>query len=55
MVTENEAEVEAAWNAEISDRAKDVEEGKAELISIDESERRIDALFAKHGLQRRPA
>ena len=51
----DEAAVEAAWDAEIDARVKDVEEGKAELISLDESERRIDALFAKHGLQRRTA
>ncbi len=59
IVTQTEAddgaEVEAAWDAEIDARVKDVEEGKVELISVDESERRIDALFAKHGLQRRTA
>ena len=53
--TDDEAAVEAEWDAEIDARVKDVEDGKVELISIDESERRIDALFAKHGLQRRTA
>jgi hypothetical protein len=34
---------------------KEIEEGKVELISGEESERRIDELFAKHGVQRRGA
>lgn len=50
-----DAETEAAWDAEIAERVKDVEEGRVELISGQDSERRIDALFAKHGLQRRSA
>lgn len=49
---EDEADNEAAWDAEIEARVKEVEEGKVELISGEESERRITALFAKHGLQR---
>lgn len=44
---------EAAWDAEIEERGKDVEEGRITLISGEESDRRITALFAKHGLQRR--
>jgi hypothetical protein len=52
---EDEALVEAAWDAELAERVKDVEEGRVPLISGEESERRIDALFAKHGLQRRTA
>lgn len=47
--------VEAEWDAEIAARVKDVEEGRVKLISGQESEQRIDALFAKHGLQRRVA
>lgn len=49
------ADVESSWDKEISKRVKEVEEGKVELISGKESERRIDALFTKHGLQRRTA
>ena len=52
---DDEASVEAAWDAEIAERVKDVEEGRVTLISGEETERRIDALFAKHGLQRRTA
>jgi hypothetical protein len=52
---EDEALVAAAWDAELAERVKDVEEGRVPLISGEESERRIDALFAKHGLQRRTA
>ncbi len=52
---ESTAESEAEWDKEIAERVKDVEEGRVELVSGEESERRIDALFAKHGLQRRTA
>ena len=52
---ENEVSVDEAWDAEIAERVKDVEEGRVSLISGEESERRINALFAKHGLQRRSA
>jgi hypothetical protein len=51
----SEADVEGRWDKEIAERVKDVEEGRVELISGEESERRIDALFAKRGLQRRSA
>lgn len=52
---EDAAAVEAIWEAELSQRVKDVEEGRVQLISGQESEQRIDALFAKRGLQRRSA
>ena len=52
---DDEASVEAAWDAEIDARIKDIEEGRVELISGEESERRIDALFASRGIQRRSA
>jgi hypothetical protein len=55
MPGDDSASVEAAWDAEIAERVKDVEEGRVELISGEESERRTVALFAKHGLQRRTA
>jgi hypothetical protein len=53
--SEKPDEIEAAWDAEIDVRVKDIEEGRVELIPGEESERRIDALFAKHGMQRRTA
>lgn len=52
---EDAAAAEVEWDAELSQRVKDVEEGRVQLISGQESEKRIDALFAKHGLQRRMA
>ena len=50
---EDEASVEAAWDAEIDARVKDVEEGKVELISGEEFRRDTEALFAGLGLRRR--
>ena len=50
---EDERSVEAAWDEEINRRAQEVMDGKVELISGEESDRRMDALFAKHGLQRK--
>ena len=47
-----EASIQAEWDAEIDQRMRDVMEGKVQLISSADSERRIDALFAKHGIQR---
>jgi hypothetical protein len=52
---ESDAEIAATWDAEIAERMKEVEEARLELVSGQESERRMDALFAKHGLQRRSA
>jgi hypothetical protein len=49
---EDPSEVEAAWSQEIAARVKDVEDGTVELISSEESENRLDALFAKHGVKR---
>ena len=49
---EDDASVEAAWDVEINRRAEEVMNGTVELISGEESERRIEALFAKHGLAR---
>lgn len=48
------AEVEAAWDAELLKRIDDIEFGRVELISAEESERRLDAVFARRGLQRHP-
>jgi hypothetical protein len=49
---EDEAEVEAAWDAEIALRVKDVEEGRVKLISSEELQRNTDALFAELGIKR---
>ena len=50
---EDERSVEAAWDEEINRRAQEVMDGTVELISEEESDRRMDALYAKHGLQRK--
>lgn len=44
--------VEAEWDAEIDRRVQEIEEGKAELISGSDFQRRTDALFAELGLKR---
>lgn len=48
----DDASIEAAWDAEISARVKDVEEGKVKLISGAELRRSTDALFAELGIKR---
>ena len=48
------AEVEAAWDAELAKRIDDVKFGRVELISAEQVERDMDALFARRGLQRNP-
>ena len=42
-----EEAVEAAWDAEIDDRVKEIEEGKVQLISAEESDRRTTVLLAE--------
>ena len=49
---EDEASVEEAWDHEISDRVKEIEEGKVELISGEAFNSHVDQLFAQHGLSR---
>ena len=49
---ENEASVEAEWDAEIDRRVQEIEEGKVELISGEDFERHVDQLFAQRGLTR---
>jgi putative addiction module component (TIGR02574 family) len=49
---EYESSVEAAWDEEIESRVKDVVEGRVKLISMEESDRQIAELFAKHGIRR---
>lgn len=50
----DEASIEAAWDAELEVRVKDVEEGRIEFVSSAELRRSTDALFADLGI-RRPA
>lgn len=50
-----EDELDADWDAELESRVNDITEGKVELISAAESNRRLDAIFAKHGVQRQTA
>jgi hypothetical protein len=52
---ENEASVEAEWDAEIDRRVQEIEDGTVQLLTSEESERRVDAVFARHGIQRRTA
>ncbi|OYW74824.1 MAG: hypothetical protein B7Z37_16050 [Verrucomicrobia bacterium 12-59-8] len=47
--------IEAEWDAEIDRRVQEIEDGTVQLLTAEESERRVDALFARHGLQRRTA
>ncbi len=49
----DEQSVEAAWDEEINKRAQEVMDGTVELISGEESDRMMDALYAKHGIQRK--
>ena len=49
---DDEASVEAAGDAEIDARVKEVEDGKVELISGAEFRRGTEALFAELGLKR---
>ncbi len=52
---DDEASVEAAWDAEIDRRVQEIEDGTVQLLTAEESERRVDAVFARHGIQRRTA
>ena len=49
---EDEATVEAAWDAEIDSRIQEIENGTVQLLTPEESERRTDAVFARLGIQR---
>ena len=51
----DELDTDAAWEQELSSRVRDIEEGKVELITSEESERRMDAIFAKYGVVGRSA
>ena len=44
---DDEESVEAAWDAEIDSRVKEIEEGKIELVSAEDAERRIRTKLAE--------
>ena len=52
LETGDEAAIEAEWDAEIARRVQEIEEGKVELISGEESDRLSDALFVELGIER---
>ena len=49
---DDEASIEAEWDAEIDRRVQESEDGTDQLLTAEESERRVDALFARLGMQR---
>ena len=48
--TEDTAEVEATWDAEIDGRIKNIEEDKVKLVSSEEFERNTAVLFGELGI-----
>lgn len=44
---EDEAEVEAAWDRELEQRVKDVQEGRVPLLSGEDSDRRLAELMGR--------
>ncbi|MFT3875123.1 MAG: addiction module protein [Propioniciclava sp.] len=46
QLTDDQAEVDAAWCAEIRRRIDDVENGQVELLDVDESHAQLRAEFA---------
>ncbi|TLD68711.1 hypothetical protein FEM03_21250 [Phragmitibacter flavus] len=50
---QDEARIEATWNAEIDQRLREIEHGTVKLIPGEQLEREIDALFVQHGHRRR--
>lgn len=49
---DDEASIEAEWDAEIDRRVQEIEDGKVELISGAELRRSTNALMAELGLKR---
>lgn len=49
---DEEASIEAEWDAELDTRVQEIENGTVQLLTAEESERRSDAVFAKLGIQR---
>lgn len=50
--TEDQASVEAAWDAEMDTRVQEIEEGGVQLLTAEESEKRTNTVFARLGIQR---
>lgn len=48
----DDARAEAAWDAEIEVRLEDVEQGKVQLLTAEESERQTAMLFERLGIAR---
>lgn len=48
----DDAGVDAAWEAEIASRISDVKDGKVGLVSMESVDAAMDAVFAKHGIER---
>lgn len=48
----DEATIEAEWDAEIDERAQQIEDGTVALLTAEESMQRTEAVFAKLGIQR---
>ena len=49
---DNEASIEAEWDAEIDRRVQEIEEGTVQLLTAEESERHSAAVFARLGIPR---
>ena len=49
---DEDAGVENAWECEIASRIRDIKEGKVELVSTESVDAALDAVFAKHGIER---
>lgn len=52
LISAEDTEVEAAWDAEIDARLQDVEQGRVQLLSAEESDERTEKLFARLGMKR---
>jgi len=49
---EDDAAVEAAWNEEIDLRLQDLEQGRVQLLSAEESDEQTEKLFTRLGIER---
>ena len=50
--SEDEGEIDGAWDAEIKRRLDDFESGKVTMTSLEEVDAEMNALFASHALER---
>ena len=48
----DDARIESAWDTEIASRISDIKEGRVELVSLESVDAAMDAVFAKHGIER---